>query len=317
MLRAEVHNQLDPLRADLEALREALGPVSHLTPALLVLARLPAALGMAVPPLAPRGGGRPALAGPVRRPVAAPPVRAAVGAVATGAVLPAPAVAPSLSAAPAVAPGAEQGCAVRGCPRPHRSRGYCSAHYQKRRMLEATGRLPPGWVEEAAPQSVDEVVLRRGGPRAQAPGTSGVPAGGAGGDVAVGGGEGVALRACAVVGCTRPYRSRGYCSAHYQQRRLLSESGRLPPEWVDGALPQSLAPISLPRGRRPGSSVGGGGGGGAMAGPAAPVARSSASVAPAAVSAWVRRRTGAEGEGKGGLVPLARTAPVDPAANPG
>jgi|GEM_PF-599592 len=54
------------------------------------------------------------------------------------------------------------GCAVIGCKRPARSKGYCSAHYQKRRMLERTRRLPSDWVENAAPQSAKDLVLSRG-----------------------------------------------------------------------------------------------------------------------------------------------------------
>jgi hypothetical protein len=53
-------------------------------------------------------------------------------------------------------------CAVSGCKRPARSKGYCSAHYQKFRMLAKTGRLPSDWVEDAAPGSVQNLVLPRG-----------------------------------------------------------------------------------------------------------------------------------------------------------
>lgn len=53
-------------------------------------------------------------------------------------------------------------CAVIGCKRPARAKGYCAAHYQKYRMLSKTGRLPSDWVEEASPQSVKNLVLPRG-----------------------------------------------------------------------------------------------------------------------------------------------------------
>ena len=56
-------------------------------------------------------------------------------------------------------------------------------------------------------------------------------------------------RQCAVVGCDRPARSKGYCAAHYQKYRMLSLSGRLPASWVDDAAPQSVENIVLPRGR--------------------------------------------------------------------
>ena len=53
-------------------------------------------------------------------------------------------------------------CALIGCKRPARSKGYCAAHYQKYRMLSRSGRLPPGWVDDAAAQTVENVVLPRG-----------------------------------------------------------------------------------------------------------------------------------------------------------
>lgn len=56
-------------------------------------------------------------------------------------------------------------------------------------------------------------------------------------------------RRCAVIGCKRPARSKGYCSAHYQKLRLLVKSGRRPASWVDDASSQSVAEVVLPRGR--------------------------------------------------------------------
>ncbi|WP_323389970.1 cell wall protein [Myxococcus qinghaiensis] len=68
-------------------------------------------------------------------------------------------------------------CAVIGCKRPHRSQGYCAAHYQKRRLMLATGRLHAAWVENAAPHSIPEVILPRGRrPRADAAPTTPAPA---------------------------------------------------------------------------------------------------------------------------------------------
>ncbi len=55
--------------------------------------------------------------------------------------------------------------------------------------------------------------------------------------------------ACAVIGCKRPSRSKGYCAAHYQKQRMLTKTHRLPADWVDGAAPQSVKDIVLPRGR--------------------------------------------------------------------
>lgn len=53
-------------------------------------------------------------------------------------------------------------CAVIGCGKPTLSRGYCAAHYQKFRMLDRTGRRPADWVPDAAPDSVQNIVLPRG-----------------------------------------------------------------------------------------------------------------------------------------------------------
>src|SRR5688500_142655 len=56
----------------------------------------------------------------------------------------------------------DRGCAIIGCKRPARSKGYCAAHYQKYRMLTRTKRLPSDWVEHAQPGTVRDMVLPRG-----------------------------------------------------------------------------------------------------------------------------------------------------------
>lgn len=53
-------------------------------------------------------------------------------------------------------------CAVKGCGKQMRSKGFCAAHYQKFRMLERTNRLPSDWVADAAPNSVKNIKLPRG-----------------------------------------------------------------------------------------------------------------------------------------------------------
>ena len=55
--------------------------------------------------------------------------------------------------------------------------------------------------------------------------------------------------ACAIIGCKRPSRTKGYCSAHYQKLRMLSRSNRRPGDWKDYAPPQSVTDLVLPRGR--------------------------------------------------------------------
>lgn len=56
----------------------------------------------------------------------------------------------------------DRGCAILGCKRPARSKGYCAAHYQKYRMLSRTKRLPDDWKEHAEPGTVKDLVLPRG-----------------------------------------------------------------------------------------------------------------------------------------------------------
>ncbi|HZA13290.1 MAG TPA: cell wall protein [Myxococcaceae bacterium] len=65
-------------------------------------------------------------------------------------------------------PGSSRGCAIRGCRRPARTKGYCAAHYQKLRMLTRTNRRPSAWVDFAPQGSVDDVVLPRGRAAAKA-----------------------------------------------------------------------------------------------------------------------------------------------------
>jgi hypothetical protein len=62
----------------------------------------------------------------------------------------------------------DRGCALIGCKRPSRSKGYCAAHYQKLRMLTKTNRRPSSWVDYAPPNSVDDVKLPRGRAAAKA-----------------------------------------------------------------------------------------------------------------------------------------------------
>ena len=63
---------------------------------------------------------------------------------------------------PGRAKGPKKGCAVKGCRNAMRSKGYCSAHYQKFRMLERTHRLPSDWKEYASAGSVKDIKLPRG-----------------------------------------------------------------------------------------------------------------------------------------------------------
>lgn len=56
-------------------------------------------------------------------------------------------------------------------------------------------------------------------------------------------------RACAIIGCGKPSRTKGYCAAHYQKLRMLEKTNRRPSDWKDYADPDSVDDIKLPRGR--------------------------------------------------------------------
>lgn len=73
-------------------------------------------------------------------------------------------------------PASSRGCAIRGCRRPARTKGYCAAHYQKLRMLTRTNRRPAAWADFASAGSVDDVVLPRGRAAAKAKRAASAPA---------------------------------------------------------------------------------------------------------------------------------------------
>ncbi|MBJ6766097.1 vegetative protein [Myxococcaceae bacterium JPH2] len=93
-------------------------------------------------------------------------------------------------------------------------------------------------------------------------------------------------RACAVIGCKRPSRSKGYCSAHYQKLRLLIRTGRRPSDWMDDAKAQSVREVTLPRGRAGSQAL------------KEVVAKPAAPATPPKPKAWVRKK------GAGGMVSL-------------
>ena len=56
-------------------------------------------------------------------------------------------------------------------------------------------------------------------------------------------------RACAIIDCGNPARTKGYCAAHYQKLRMLVKTGRQPAAWTEYAPPNSVPDLVLPRGR--------------------------------------------------------------------
>ncbi|MBZ4375169.1 vegetative protein [Corallococcus sp. AS-1-6] len=171
MVRRELQLQLAPVQKAVARMAkglDALDALRAVTDRLAPLSsRLGAVAGVRTPTLAPEPVAR---RRPGRPPKAAPAAKAA------------PVKAPAAKAAPVKAPAAKspgrppkaaaaedtQACAVVGCKRQSRSKGYCSAHYQKLRLLIRTGRRPDAWVDGAKPQSVQDVTLPRGRAGSQA-----------------------------------------------------------------------------------------------------------------------------------------------------
>ena len=56
-------------------------------------------------------------------------------------------------------------------------------------------------------------------------------------------------RACAIIDCGQPARTKGYCAAHYQKLRMLVKTNRRPAAWSEYAPPNSVPDLVLPRGR--------------------------------------------------------------------
>ncbi|MBF5045388.1 cell wall protein [Aggregicoccus sp. 17bor-14] len=56
-------------------------------------------------------------------------------------------------------------------------------------------------------------------------------------------------RACAIIDCQNPARTKGYCAAHYQKLRMLVKTDRKPAAWAEYAPPHSVPDLVLPRGR--------------------------------------------------------------------
>nr|WP_177233714.1 cell wall protein [Stigmatella erecta] len=176
MIRVELTTQLRPLQKSIAGLEKGLGHLERLRSMTAKLAPLAASQGLKLPLPLVRGAGRPAAGKAMGKAEAkAAPAKAA-------SVKAAPAKAAPVKAAPAKAPAgaarssgkgasaaaASSGaCAVIGCKRPSRSKGYCSAHYQKLRLLIRTDRRPSDWGDNAPPQSAKDVKLPRGRAAAQ------------------------------------------------------------------------------------------------------------------------------------------------------
>ncbi len=155
MVRNEIEAQLKPLRDLVSRLEAGTADLDRLRGVAEQLAPLASAVG----PLFGVSGGSSRSAAPAKR-GAGRPARSAA---------PAPAAASGKRRGrkPADDGGARE-CAIKGCGKPSRTKGYCAAHYQKLRMLEKTNRRPSEWTDYAAANSVEDIKLPRGRAAAKA-----------------------------------------------------------------------------------------------------------------------------------------------------
>jgi hypothetical protein len=156
MVRNEIEAQLKPLRDLVSRLEAGTSDLDRLRNVAEQLAPLASAVG---PLFGVAGGGGRGAAAPVRRGPGRPARSAAPVAAPTGGK--------KRGRKPATEGGARD-CAIIGCGKPSRTKGYCAAHYQKLRMLEKTNRRPGAWVDYAEPNSVDDIKLPRGRAAAKA-----------------------------------------------------------------------------------------------------------------------------------------------------
>ncbi|HYO55454.1 cell wall protein [Archangium sp.] len=163
MVRNEIETQLKPLRDLVSRLEEGTSDLDRLRSVAEQLAPLASAVGPLFGVAAGGGGGAGGRGGVVRR----GPGRPARGSVAPAPTMAAAAGGKKRGRKPAAEGGARE-CAINGCGKPSRTKGYCAAHYQKLRMLEKTNRRPSSWVDYAEPNSVEDIKLPRGRAAAKA-----------------------------------------------------------------------------------------------------------------------------------------------------
>ncbi|MCY1083165.1 cell wall protein [Archangium lansingense] len=156
MVRNEIEAQLKPLRDLVSRLEAGTADLDRLRTVAEQLAPLAGAVG---PLFGVAAGSRGAAAAPVRR---------GPGRPARAASAPAPVSGGKKRGRKPAAEGGSRECAIRGCGKPSRTKGYCAAHYQKLRMLEKTNRRPTNWVDYAESNSVEDIKLPRGRAAAKA-----------------------------------------------------------------------------------------------------------------------------------------------------
>ncbi|QRK11500.1 cell wall protein [Archangium violaceum] len=162
MVRNEIEAQLKPLRDLVSRLEAGTSDLDRLRNVAEQLAPLASAVGPLFGVAGGGGGGGGGRAATTGRRGPGRPARSAAAA-------PAPAATGGKKRGrkPAAEGGARD-CAIIGCGKPSRTKGYCAAHYQKLRMLEKTNRRPSNWVDYADPNSVEDIKLPRGRAAAKA-----------------------------------------------------------------------------------------------------------------------------------------------------
>jgi hypothetical protein len=159
MVRNEIETQIRPLRDLVSRLEAGTADLDSLRSVAERLAPLADAVGPLFGSAGGGGGGGRTVSAPAGRRSPGRPARA-----------PAPVAAvdgKKRGRKPANEGGARD-CAIMGCGKPSRTKGYCAAHYQKLRMLEKTNRRPSAWVDYAEANSVEDIKLPRGRAAAKA-----------------------------------------------------------------------------------------------------------------------------------------------------
>ncbi|WNG31098.1 cell wall protein [Cystobacter fuscus] len=165
MVRNEIEIQLKPLRDLVSRLEAGTSDLDSLRSVAEQLAPLASAVG---PLFGVSGGQRSSAAAPARRSPGRPP-RASSQASSSSSSSSASAGGKRRGRKPAASTeGGARDCAIIGCGKPSRTKGYCAAHYQKLRMLEKTNRRPGEWKDYAEPNSVEDIKLPRGRAAAKA-----------------------------------------------------------------------------------------------------------------------------------------------------
>jgi hypothetical protein len=165
MVRNEIEAQLKPLRDLVSRLEAGTSDLDSLRSVAEQLAPLASAVG---PLFGVSGGGRSSASTPARRSPGRPPKSSGSSSSSSSSSASSSSAGGKRRGRKPADEGGARDCAIQGCGKPSRTKGYCAAHYQKLRMLEKTNRRPSEWKDYAAPNSVEDIKLPRGRAAAKA-----------------------------------------------------------------------------------------------------------------------------------------------------